>query len=50
MDHPDMALRIDVMPPTWPRIQLFGSGFGQGIDREGRDVAGVRVRAASARR
>jgi hypothetical protein len=30
------------MPPTWPRIQLFGSGFGQDAsNREGRDFAGA---------
>ena len=23
------SLESTVMPPTWPRIQLFGSGFGQ---------------------
>ena len=30
MEDPDVSLLASaVMPPTWPMIQLFGSGFGQ---------------------
>ena len=37
-----------VMPPTWPRIQLFGSGFGQDGSTANLGISLARVSAGCA--
>jgi len=45
MDDQCGPWKSTVMPPTWPRIQLFGQRFRPGrVHRKGRNVAGLRKR------